>query len=195
MSYHASSTRIARGKRHDGEAEPPWLGLDTQAAQQEIPGVLRRPGPGRHYAALTFTLKTDAERWLADERRLIERDEWTPPAARRAPEDGQGRHRRRVRPAVDRAPRPQASAPATAIRRCWTATSPSTIGATPLRDLTPEAVRRLVRRRWAPATRPSTRTPTRCCTPSARPLWATNCCRPTRAPSGGRSGRRGSVSR
>ena len=42
------------------------------------------PDDTRHYAMPTFTQKTDAERWLADERRLIERDEWTPPAARTA---------------------------------------------------------------------------------------------------------------
>ena len=32
------------------------------------------PDLERHNAPITFTLKTDAERWLADERRLIERD-------------------------------------------------------------------------------------------------------------------------
>jgi hypothetical protein len=42
------------------------------------------PDDTRHYATLTFTQKTDAEHWLADERRLIERDEWTSPAARTA---------------------------------------------------------------------------------------------------------------
>jgi hypothetical protein len=31
----------------------------------------------RHNAPHTFTAKMDAERWLSDERRLIERDEWT----------------------------------------------------------------------------------------------------------------------
>ena len=45
MLIHTSSTQIARGKRHDGEAEPAWLGLDTQAAQQAPPGILCRPGP------------------------------------------------------------------------------------------------------------------------------------------------------
>lgn len=38
----------------------------------------------RHYAPHTFTAKMDAEEWLAKERRLIERDEWTPPAQRAA---------------------------------------------------------------------------------------------------------------
>lgn len=36
----------------------------------------------RHKAPSTYTSKLDAEHWLASERRLIERDEWTPPAMR-----------------------------------------------------------------------------------------------------------------
>src|ERR1700760_2819355 len=42
------------------------------------------PDLARHNAPHTFTAKMDAERWLSDERRSIERDEWTAPAARRA---------------------------------------------------------------------------------------------------------------
>ena len=42
------------------------------------------PDLARHNAPHTFTAKMDAERWLSDERRSIERDEWTPPAARGA---------------------------------------------------------------------------------------------------------------
>lgn len=38
----------------------------------------------RHVAPLTFTLKSDAEAWLADERRLLESGDWQPPAHRRA---------------------------------------------------------------------------------------------------------------
>lgn len=38
----------------------------------------------RHRAPRTFTAKMDGERWLSDERRLIERDDWTPPALRAA---------------------------------------------------------------------------------------------------------------
>ena len=38
----------------------------------------------RHYAPSTFTAKMDAEAWLANERKLIERGEWTPPAQRQA---------------------------------------------------------------------------------------------------------------
>ena len=40
-------------------------------------------GP-RHYAPITYTAKTDAEHWLGNERRLIERGDWTPPAERAA---------------------------------------------------------------------------------------------------------------
>lgn len=36
----------------------------------------------RHTAPNTFSAKTDAERWLADERRAIEREEWVAPALR-----------------------------------------------------------------------------------------------------------------
>jgi integrase len=36
----------------------------------------------RHRAPKTFTAKMDAEHWLSDERRRIERDKWTPPAQR-----------------------------------------------------------------------------------------------------------------
>ncbi|MDV3135337.1 hypothetical protein [Mycobacterium sp. 29Ha] len=46
------------------------------------------PDLGRHTAHTTFTAKMDAEAWLSDERRLIERDEWTPPAQRRAAPQG-----------------------------------------------------------------------------------------------------------
>lgn len=42
-----------------------------------------RYGETRHKANSTFETKMDAEGWLVDERRLIERDEWTPPTARR----------------------------------------------------------------------------------------------------------------
>lgn len=37
----------------------------------------------RHKALTTFETKMDAEAWLVDERRLLERDAWTPPEARR----------------------------------------------------------------------------------------------------------------
>lgn len=37
-----------------------------------------------HYAPSTFTAKVDAEGWLAQELRLVERDEWTSPEARQA---------------------------------------------------------------------------------------------------------------
>src|SRR5699024_1202467 len=42
------------------------------------------PDVMRHYAPHTFSAKMDAEHWLSSERRLIERDEWTPPAQRAA---------------------------------------------------------------------------------------------------------------
>ena len=42
------------------------------------------PDLARHNAPETFTSKVDAEGWLSAERRLIEWDEWSPPARRRA---------------------------------------------------------------------------------------------------------------
>jgi integrase len=44
----------------------------------------------RHTAPNTYTSKLDAEGWLADERRRVERDEWTPPAQRAAEKNAQG---------------------------------------------------------------------------------------------------------
>jgi integrase len=44
----------------------------------------------RHNAPKTFTSRMDGEFWLADERRRIERDEWTPPAQRAAEKNAKG---------------------------------------------------------------------------------------------------------
>jgi hypothetical protein len=42
------------------------------------------PDLARHTAPATFTARMYAEHWLADERRLIERCDWTPPKVRAA---------------------------------------------------------------------------------------------------------------
>ncbi|WP_286131979.1 site-specific integrase [Mycobacterium sp. IS-1556] len=47
------------------------------------------PDLRRHNAPHTFTAKLDAEGWLSAERRLIELDQWTPPAQRRAARRGE----------------------------------------------------------------------------------------------------------
>ncbi|MGB3229585.1 MAG: site-specific integrase [Mycobacterium sp.] len=44
----------------------------------------------RHTAPRTYTSKLDADGWLSDERRRIERDEWTPPAQRAAEKAAKG---------------------------------------------------------------------------------------------------------
>lgn len=44
----------------------------------------------RYSAPTTFSARIDAEGWLAAERRLIERDEWTPPAERAAAKSATG---------------------------------------------------------------------------------------------------------
>jgi hypothetical protein len=54
---------------HGWPTSSSWTGLDPAAAQQEAPGILCRPGPQTALRTPTFTQKTDAERWLADERR------------------------------------------------------------------------------------------------------------------------------
>jgi integrase len=48
------------------------------------------PDLARHHAPATFSARMDAEHWLASERRLIERDEWTPPAHRAAVQHRRG---------------------------------------------------------------------------------------------------------
>lgn len=40
------------------------------------------PDTRAHVAPVTFTTKASAEAWLADERRVVERDDWTPPTER-----------------------------------------------------------------------------------------------------------------
>lgn len=42
------------------------------------------PDMARHTAPVTFTARIDAEGWLSDERRMIERGDWTAPATRDA---------------------------------------------------------------------------------------------------------------
>lgn len=42
------------------------------------------PDLTRHVGPTTFATKADAETWLADERRRLEADNWTPPAVRKA---------------------------------------------------------------------------------------------------------------
>ncbi|MDV3134111.1 site-specific integrase [Mycobacterium sp. 29Ha] len=44
----------------------------------------------RHYAPHTFTSKLDAEHWVAEERRVLERGEWTPPSVRAAAQAARG---------------------------------------------------------------------------------------------------------
>lgn len=48
------------------------------------------PDTATHYAPTTFQTKMDAEGWLRDESRLIERDEWTPPADRNRAKHARG---------------------------------------------------------------------------------------------------------
>jgi integrase len=64
---------------------------------RQLPNKSRRfqasyvgPDMVRHNAPTTYTTKMDAEGWLAAERRLIELDEWTPPAQRAAERKAKG---------------------------------------------------------------------------------------------------------
>ncbi|GAA0352689.1 tyrosine-type recombinase/integrase [Micropruina glycogenica] len=57
---------------------------DPQVALEDVLGQYIGPDMARHNAPGTFTARADAEGWIALERRLIEWDEWAPPAQRRA---------------------------------------------------------------------------------------------------------------
>ena len=95
----------------------------------------------RHTAPRTFTAKIDAEGWLAAERRLLERDSWTPPGVRKAQKKaavltladyaaGWIKHRNL---------KPRTRIEYTGLAHRLIAGSP--IGEAALADLTPEAVR------------------------------------------------------
>jgi hypothetical protein len=81
---------LRRRRRPDGAA--PWSGRAPHppAAQQgqALPGVYAWPPntTGRHSAPTTFSTRDLAEQWLAEERRLIERGQWSPPKNRAARE-------------------------------------------------------------------------------------------------------------
>ncbi|SBS74042.1 Phage integrase family protein [uncultured Mycobacterium sp.] len=94
----------------------------------------------RHRAPTTFGHKMDGERWLADERRLVEWGSWTPPAQRAAHKKAQGVtvasfaatwvEQRNLKP------RTKAGYEAHVARL-----KESMLGPVPLGQLTPEAVR------------------------------------------------------
>ncbi len=57
---------------------------DPQVAVQALPGELHRAGSGPAQRTGQFISKADAEAWAALERRLIEWEDWSPPAQRKA---------------------------------------------------------------------------------------------------------------
>lgn len=57
---------------------------DPETAAKRYQASYVGPDLARHLAPETSTSKADAEGWLSQERRLIERDEWTAPALRKA---------------------------------------------------------------------------------------------------------------
>lgn len=71
------STQIRRRQRRS------WGKIARQRSGRFQAGY-NGPDLARHHAPATFTSRMDAEHWLANERRLIERDEWSPPAHRAA---------------------------------------------------------------------------------------------------------------
>ncbi|BDB43856.1 MULTISPECIES: tyrosine-type recombinase/integrase [Mycobacterium] len=95
----------------------------------------------RHYAPRTYTAKMDAEGWLVDERRLVELNVWTPPARREAERlAGSLTVADYARTWVEERPlkpRTKAGYESLLERRV----EGSLIGAVPLRNLTPQAVR------------------------------------------------------
>jgi integrase len=98
------------------------------------------PDLQRHTAPDTFTAKMDAEYWLASERRLIERDAWTPPKTRAT------QHKAQAITLADYADkwideRNIKASTKIEYRRIKSALIDPTIGKTPLRYLTAELVR------------------------------------------------------
>ncbi|MEB3048991.1 site-specific integrase [Mycolicibacter sp. MYC123] len=69
-------------KRTTGQRRT-WGRLQTQRSGRIQASYVYDDGR-RYYAPHTFSAKMDAEGWLADERKLIERGDWTPPASRAA---------------------------------------------------------------------------------------------------------------
>jgi integrase len=95
----------------------------------------------RHHPPTTYGTRELAERWLADERRVIETGKWTPPATRTLAQ---------AAPAItvaaygqtwiaERKLRPRTRGEYEAKLRLHIA--PTTLGRTPVADLTPQAVR------------------------------------------------------
>lgn len=98
------------------------------------------PDAIRHRAPHTFTAKMDGEGWLANERRLIEFGDWTPPAQRAALERASSvtvaQFAKRWIEERNLKPRTKAEYEARLARL-----EVSALGPLPLRQLTPEAVR------------------------------------------------------
>jgi len=99
----------------------------------------------RHTAPKTFTAKTDAEHWLASERRLIERGEWVSPRQRAAEkskrgitlaEYGPGWIEQRTKNGEPLKPRTKSH-----YKALFADHIEPTLGKVPLKDITSEAVR------------------------------------------------------
>jgi integrase len=73
---------MARNRRSWGKIRR----LPSQRWQASYVG----PDRIRHTAPVTYTKRLDAEGWLSSERRLVERDDWTPPAQRAAEKHARG---------------------------------------------------------------------------------------------------------
>jgi integrase len=95
----------------------------------------------RHHAPTTYSIRESAERWLADERRLIEAGKWTPPATRTiaatAPAITVGAYARTW--IAERKLRPGTRGEYEAKLRLHIA--PTTLGRTPIAELSAQAVR------------------------------------------------------
>ena len=80
--------RIAKGRRgsrwHDDEDSARSSGASAPTGEVTYRARYAMPDGTRH--SRTFGTKMDAEAWLATERSLIDRDEWTPPRARKVAE-------------------------------------------------------------------------------------------------------------
>ncbi|BBX01870.1 integrase [Mycolicibacterium moriokaense] len=99
----------------------------------------------RHRAPRTYERKTDAEKWLADERWSVEREQWTPPAQREAEKRARGVTLAEYGPtwieSRTKGGRPLKPRTTSHYRHLFNEHIKDSLGKLALRDITPAAVR------------------------------------------------------
>src|SRR5690348_1939673 len=89
VAHGMDRTRIARGANMAGTSGHRGWGHIRRLPSGRYQASYVGPDGQRHRAPMTYTKRADADGWLADERRHVERDsrgiaEWTPPREREA---------------------------------------------------------------------------------------------------------------